>query len=599
MAVSKEANEISAEGFNDLKRTGVGHEAKMTDPVRGTPERFALLIGLSLGLHVLALVLVSVFSTADDPGSAAVRRNKRMVSRVAEDLAGEYSRLDKARKPAFDEVSELVSRMYEKLSFSRTLSEEEKSELLAELLDPKGAGETAPAAVRPSDADLDRLIERKAGKGKLALSSGGKATVRRSGGPDGKWNVYKLDGSSEDILAAKPEQAGTPNVRVLEGGESVLVPTASAAPREVPAEYYFRNSPYEAIAAVGAELFTIIREDGKRPSFAERGEAAPNNGPRGGKGKVRTDPAPSAPRIVFLRSRDIGPLGTGAGRPVFAADEAEIRRILDGLMGSAIEDQLAEFRREYLDRYDWDSPALAGLTRDFLFGNMNGIFFVLDDVSAAFDEVEELYHKRPVQDLLSSCAGRFPGTLTDAEIRFYLAASLDFESRVAARLLDPGMGPAAAAAARSGPASAFDPSRKAYVVELVRNDLLRSAGRLDMGPDRVLKWYDALEEDIYVLLAECGGEVRNRALNARGRLLWASGSYEKAFGIWMGMDVTLRNFPGYFWQIRHAVEKGSFRRRAVDEVNGILAAADNKDRYSSLARHMKFHTWKKRSGGGR
>ncbi len=566
-------------------------------------DRFPLFVILSLGLHVLLFVLlIGLFAPGRGSEAEIFRKDERMLSRIASGWAVSAARLDPAGKGAdFDKVAELLRKLHDRVAFSRDLTDKEKSELLADLLGPAAPGPAVLPDGLITDADLDRLIDGKVRGRELKLSSGATVEVTRSPGPEGRWGMHKLDGKAADRLADGSGRKREGAVQTLDDGRSVLVPTGDA-PREVPAEYYFRSSPYKGMAALGADLFTLIRERGNRPAYSDitnRGESQwKTKADERGMDKDRYK-VPADGLVVFLHSRNIGPHAPGQKRPPLELDGTHAAEILDGLMELGLEEQLDAFRREYLDRYDWESPALVSLVRDFLYRNMNSVFFVLDDFSTAFDEVEELYYKRPVYDLFASYAGRFPGTRTDAEIRFYLASVLDFERRTLERLA--GSRPILddLVEGRRKPGSVFDPSTKAYVLKLIWNEFTDSAARLRLRPEQAAEWYDNREEEIFTSLLGTGGGTRNRALYALGLLFWRRGQFERAFGTWKSMDASDRGLPRSYWLIIGIMEKHGFGKRARDMVNVRLAAEDAAGKDAVLARHLKYHTWKKRSGQGR
>lgn len=556
-------------------------------------NKFAFFVGLSLLGHLfLLLILSGVISTGENLSPVLPLTEEKMFSRLAAEAASKLDIQDRTEEEVTAEkIAVLLRKIYERLTFSPWFTEKEKSEILRRFLQVDYSTEDIHVPEVTSNADLDRLIEARLQAGGLKLSSGKSVEVFRPLSGD-KYEIYKVYQEKSGMLERRKVSQVSKTLKVISDGRIVVAPT-DYGPKELPAGYYFRASPYKKMAAQGGYLFSVIRQQSIQPQFASHEKKA----------KVVTGTEFARPNIpgsdgfltVFLSSGIHQAIILPEKKPALILGEAGRKRILDELMPLSIEQQLSFFKKEYLDRYDWNSDELARLTREFLFNNMNSVFFVLDDLSAAFDQLEELYYKRPVYDFFSGCASQLPGSRVNTEARFYLASTLNFEQRTLTKLLNCQADAGKVINGQKKPASIFQPQSKAMTIKQIYLDYLRLSGKLKISVDRVENWYIRQQEKIYADLANCGGEIRNRTLYAWGKLLWQQGQVEQAVEKWKEVNLAEPISSREFWKIRGIID--SYRlsenvRKAIDEA---LIREAVLDRASLLDRHLKYNTWENRS----
>jgi hypothetical protein len=471
----------------------------------------------------------------------------------------------------------------ERLRFDDGINEADQVSIAECLL--KTASQTAPENSFATEQDFgeEEIVRRgiqeireKAGVDVVAV--GPEFLVRKTP-PDFKAAIDRFRGDTSHAALS------------IDGGQGVLVPSAEG-PKQVPAEYFFRASPFREIAAAGADLFPALRE-------LTASERAGNNS----SGLANEEEEGAAPGIPSGRNSGIVlisvlpvPEGSAPGKkPALTIGGPEIDRVLDQLMTLDVERQLRVFEREFLECYDWESSGLALLTREFVFRNLNGIFFVLDDLALDYDRLEELFYKRPAYEAFKSWAGRFPGTLTDSEISFYLVAELDFELRTFRSLLAAGEIIDAVLEGRRKAPAMYQDRAKAATLGRVRRELLLRLKRLSLSPDRLIDAYLQREQDIISRLAERGGETRNRALVRWGELLWRERDYEAAVAKWKKIDL---GFPGYshsFGRVLSIISRYGAGGRARRDIEDRLYAEDAVGRVDRLGRQLRFHLWARRS----
>jgi hypothetical protein len=539
---------------------------------------------------------VTLFFTAL-PNRYSASGLSRLEENVIGRLVKDFYRNVSLKEPPISEVtpeqvSAVLKKLYDRLEFARDLTETERAEILEKILDTKYEAEAVSILHPLSEAEMDDHIDERVRKTDLQLSSRDPIEISKQGS-SGKYTVHKINAKTAALIDRMKEETSTGSVMTISGGQTVLVPTGNG-PKEVPAEYYFRTSPYRKMAAVRGGLFTIVREHANPLDFTREPRL-----PEGITGNERTAehlPGGESPIIVFISTQSAGTAVASAERRPLKLSKSQFGEILDDLMALDVEEQLTIFKREYLDRYDWESADLALLTREFIFNNMNGVFFVLDDLAGAFDQAEELFYKRPVYDFFAGMAGCFPRTRTDSEIRFYLASAQDFELRTLRKILVVRSDIDAVIKGKRRPASMFQPEAKAFVLGQICDDLLQSVGKLRISPGMVIDWYMHRQQEILSELTECGGETQNRALVTWGKLLWREGEYDRAIAMWKKADMSIPSYSRAFEEIIRIIDRYGFNGKVQRAIDEILYTEDVPGREDRLNRHLKFHTWDKRSG---
>jgi hypothetical protein len=553
-------------------------------------EKFVFFIGLSLSIHliVFGLLIMQGHSRALVP-EARVQSNDWAISRAMVEIAKQARLRSPSGKTLAPEKMQAMANYFADLfRFDPKLTEKEKAEIFRELMEISSElGEKGDSTDLPDPRGMNNLIELLKQKKGLRLSSGDSIVITSSS-PEGKYEIYKLDRSAKETLRRLEQEAkkGKPGAQSNNG-----LGAASAAkdPRSVPEEYYFRKSPYEWMMALGPSLFTVFR--GFPALRTDHNESVPNDQAAA---RMTVDKSRLSPSLFVYFVSGRPPRGEKKEGSVLRLSDLELNRILDDLMTLKEPEQLDAFKKQYLDLYDLDQKDLAKLTREFLFSNMNNVFFVADRFSSAFDFIEEIYYKRAVCDLFASYANRFPRTRTGSEIMFYLASFFDFERRALEDLFRSQRDARAIIDGdREGPVI-YQPTMKALVLNQIYVDIHQLAGERGLPLESLLDQYIRREEEIYQTLGELGGEIRNRALYAWGKLLWDEGNFDMALGKWKQVDSVFPLSSMAYWGSMGYIERFGLEN-SVKFVDERLTAESLKDQLTLLERHLKYHTWKKRT----
>jgi tetratricopeptide (TPR) repeat protein len=543
-------------------------------------ESFSVVLALSFVIHALVLgYLVVQGSPNREARQEVAAKDLRLFAEALESLIKDDVWTN-AMTPAAAAVGSAGTLARPKISpsFGPGLNDREKVEIFKGLLTSRSI---FPEEKRGTVKDVMRL------------ESGEKVFISGSADGSGRLEIHKL--KKDDAVALdelrrrgdyvrKPPAETTPVIRLGTGADA----------KDVPAEYFYRDCPYEEMLARGAGLFSVVTGfpdlspdellSGKSqpPEIAEAPAVPQTNQARFNVVYLpRGLPASGPPRIE-----------DGAALPVSGA---QVGRILDGLMAFPEEEQFARFEKDYLAKYDLNDENLARLTRDFLYANINGAFFIVDDLTSAFDSLEELFYKKSVFEKLDGWRRKAPRSKTAAELLFCLASAYDFEKRIIHYLAAAHPEAKNVLDGQLKKPSLFNPGVKAYVAVTVCRDLL---GRLARGGfsslDEAISLYTEEQLRIYDSLLGFGGETRNRALLAAGCLLWQEGETEEAIKRWRQIDVTSKVPLAY--EIRRSLENPwAFRRSPIASIDEDLARDSAKNTGILHQRAVKFRKWSRRS----
>jgi hypothetical protein len=553
-------------------------------------DGFGAFIGLSVLCH-LALVgfLVVRGGPPDQSAADALRSNIGAFSRAILErdraFAEVSSGLDSVERDDFAGQAEVLSSL---LLFDKTVSERDKVDFFRSLLEAAGATPDKSAGVSPTSGSspvLSKLLDQRV---KLDSASGGAFFVTRNPVND-TYEVDDLDrGTLEKI--EQLDRPGPPDKESQPGGSTITV-AGIYGPTSVPPEYFFRKSPYAAIAAKGPRLFTVFRgfpAEGSQPSPRPGTDTLPFRAP---------DPKPPAGFIFVVTRRSIQ---EAAGRKAVLRLSPEKRsEVLDELMALHEPEQLETFKVRYLDAFDPDQGDLAALTREFFYSNLNGVFIMTSPVASTFDIIEGIYFKRAVYDFFAAYGRRLSKTRTGVELYLDLASTYDFERRALSALRECREDVRRVLAAAEERSDGYQLRLKAFVLHRLYREVVDLARSWGISFEDLSGLYLRRQEEVYRLVSERGGETRNRALWAWGRLRWELGDVKGAVDIWKRADMSFTLPSMAFRRIRETIDRYDFTKiiesaNFSHDVNEYLSAENAQDRQILLERHLKYKTWAKR-----
>lgn len=567
-------------------------------------RQFSLSIAISLMLHAFLISFVAVtqyyrYRQNRETGLIDVRPVIDALSRIRIEQS---SPAVGDRQISPNEEKEITQLLTQTPLFDTRFNEEERTELAIKLMESyfqlKNAERPFGMIPEISLADLVELA-----RAKEESAPGPKQETYSPGrfsDPQGPV-FYKLDKRSESQIQffrrkERYEKDGTP----VQVGMVAIMTTSGK--KDVPAEYFFRDCPYEKILARGAGLFYAsegfphLAGKGTRQQPLETSIKGPSQG--------LFSSRPLALHILKKLAPEDERLASERPKPFLQMSADLMQQRLDTLMGMPERLQLRILVETYLKKYNPDSEDLARFVREFVYQNLGSVFVVSDPFISAFDFLEEIFYDKELQGYFVSYWNENPYSKTGAEFLLALASLYDFERRAVAYLLDSCEIAKRILSGEENIPRAFSQKARAHVLKEVNEDFIKKTVDRGFGSeDELLQIYRRQQEKIYLLVADMGGEKRDRALYALGRLYWDEGQYEKAILRWNEISGSF-HFETY-QEIKRALSnsgRGSTPanvdlRDLVPEINTVFEWESDENNTFLLKRLTEFHKWKNRSPG--
>ena len=581
----------------------IKHDAgKIKDWLLSGKRAFSLSITISFILHVILFGYVSfsnysLYRHNEEPELIDL---KPILSALTQMKTEPGNQSIPQRRISGTDEAEILELLTQTPLFDSSISEEERKELAKKLMEGYfQLKNSSPAASVIPKISLRDLLEFLKDQKDMGQNTGGRyyspGRFSDNSGPV----YYKINRRSERQLKLlrrleRYEKQGTP---LLAGMVTV---TSEGGKKDVPAEYYFRDCPYDQILARGASLFyaisgfpSLIKEPPAGPARQREEESASQPT------LYRGDLALYIIKTTKLTQRLRAPLES---RPPFRRAADEIQDTLDNLMELPEGQQLDYFIATYLLKYPPDDEGLAGLTREFIYENLNSVFVLDDPFSAAFDFLEELFYNKELQGYFMSFWKENPRTKTGAEFLLILASLYDFERRAVGYLFDSYDIAKKVLSGDSRLLRAFNQKAKALVIKEIYQEFVREIRERGItSEEKILQEYRNEQVKIYQMLIEMGGGPRDRALYAWGRLCWDKGMYGAAVQKWKEISDTFA-FKTY-QEIKHlltvydsvSIPVSADYQALVPKINKIFEWESAENNGFLFKRLMKYDKWKKRA----
>lgn len=364
----------------------------------------------------------------------------------------------------------------------------------------------------------------------------------------------------------------------------------------VPADYFFRNCPYEGMLAMGADLFSF--QTGFWP--LDLTEKTIN---QEGGAQLSNSENPEHPfRVFLLRKNDFSKIEEEEkflslekeNKPAFSYNKNKhIDSILDEIMQYPEPEQFERFEQDYLYKYDLDDPNLAKLTREFFYRNLGIIIFPISDKSEAFDQIEELFFNKTLNRRIYDFWKSHPDSVTGDEILFYLASQYGFEKRVLESLIKAYPSAKKFIGEKYFKLELYKEKSKCFVIKDIYEALLDAMAQKKIeSVEGLLEMYSQEQHKIYEQLVAKGGEIKNRGLYTRGCLYWEEGKFDKAVEQWNMVGITFSSRA--FEEIKEIIARGiDFPEKQV-LISDVLDYYAHKGIKEYLARLEKYKKWSQR-----
>jgi hypothetical protein len=581
----------------------VKHDAgKIKDWLLSGKRAFSLSITISLILHVILFGYVSfsnysLYRHNEEPELIDL---KPILSALTQMMTEPGNQSNPHRQISETDETEILELLTQTPLFDSSISEEERKELAKKLMEGYfQLKNSSPAASVIPKISLRDLLDFLKDQKDLGISA---RNVFYSPGrfSDASGPVYyKINKGSERQLKLlrrleRYEKQGTP---LLAGMVTV---TSEGGKKDVPAEYYFRDCPYDQILARGASLFFAISDF---PSLGEETPASP--------ARQKVEESVSPPTLyrgdlalyIIKTTKPAPSLRTPLeSRPPLRMAADRVQDTLDNLIELPEDRQLEVFVETFLRKYDPDDEVLARLTKEFIYQNLSSVFVLDDPFSAAFDFLEELFYNKELQGYFLSFWKENPRTKTGAEFLLILASLYDFERRAVAYLFGSYDIAKKVLSGDSRFQRAFNQKAKALVIREIYQGFVREIGERGIASEEdVLQEYRNEQIKIYQVLIDMGGGPRDRALYAWGRLCWDQERYGTALQKWKEISDTFafktyqeikRLFTMYD---KMSIPVFADYQALVPRINKIFEWESAENNGSLFKRLMKYDKWKKRA----
>lgn len=557
---------------------------------RAHSSSFFMAISTSIAFHILIFLLlfVSNFTSLTSSREDSVRREQGSF----------YQELL--------EVKDMVPETFDKNALARlkdikitgSLDEKEQALLVRKLNEALKAGANeAKFEDIPKEINLNDALGLFGEEGALELDSGTKIF------PSNPFPGRK--GIMLDVLSHKQSREIEYFMRLDELKSDFLVQANNVkvkmpyGTKYIPADYFFKKSPYERILAQGVNLFYVVS------GFPILGGISSSN-VESRDAQMSLLKAPVEHKIdVFLVDQvpgDAGQSYPAESQPI-RNDKKEVvftksvDSILEELMNYSESDQFLIFKERYLEQYDLNNPDLVFLYREFLQRNLNNIIIYISDVSAAYDFLEELYFNKPMDHQMLRFLEEHPHSEIGAEICLYFASQYDFERRALEYLFKSSKDAEKFILEKYYQAEIYDKKTKCYILKEIHDELMKMMNKLGFtSPVDIFSRYILEQIKIYNFVADMGGAAKDRALFSLGNLYWSIGDHKQAMGTWERIDDSYASKA--LKEIKEVIAEYDLLEQAIPRIDAVLEWYSYKDKPQLLERLIKYERWKKRSVTG-
>lgn len=409
-----------------------------------------------------------------------------------------------------------------------------------------------------------------------------------------KFNVLEKDKLeafnklSDRITAAKED--------FIYSGQRVRINILGGGFRIVPEGYFFRDSPYEELLALGADLFYVVTGF---PSIYKKFEQTKKIGE-----DINTT------EYGFLDVKKLGVFlvekvsqsmvasesDTATQKPEFKKtlfDERKMDRILDDLMTLPELEQLEKFQTDYLDRDEIENQSLIKLTQEFTRNNLNTIMFDISDITSAFDYIEEIYFNKALDHFFYKIWLKTPSSRVGVEFLLCIADHIRFEKNGLYFLHKAYKEANDFLSHKYHQTEMFNKIQKCFVIKDIYENLVKKLPALGFNSiQQVLAYYQDVERGVYTLLLDLGGEAKNIGLYELGRFAWKNELYLEALEHWENIENSYSTKS--LQEIRRVISQNLELNQTVLFINSSLNRYGERGQSAFIARLTQYGKWQNR-----
>lgn len=365
--------------------------------------------------------------------------------------------------------------------------------------------------------------------------------------------------------------------------------------KSVPAEYFYRESPFKDILADGPRNFFIVS------GFPDLTNEDQPDEESGSKAYSLSDMKLKDVFTVFL-IRDVSAIQvlepSEKSMTTYEPKNKDLSDIpqaavLDDLMRYSEEEQLRKFQKMYFTPDKLNDRETADFTLKFFRSNLNNVLIHVSELSTAFDYIEEVHFNKAVDSRLIDFIKSHGDTRVGLEFIMVLASHYRFE-RKALMLLSAAYEEARKTLPlRMYRSEVHNKKAKSFVIKEMYEQLVGELYRLGYTTiDDAAREYAREEEKLYRYLISLDGEKRNIGLFALGRFYWRFDMRSLAVGTWNKIPDT------YSTPLLDEIRLIQSNKRKLDStyslIDNTLQFYDNRNTGNLLKRLVQYKRWSKR-----
>jgi len=558
---------------------------------------FSFALYLSIAFHIIIFIILCLsILISSTSRSASIENNKRALFQALDEFRGEVPSAHREATGHSDSQDKEIFDLLKSFDIpGSSLSHSEKVQIYKQLIrayfDLKGAEDEENIPRRITEEDIQNILRQRGG---LGLVSGKKIipSIPLPGKQDTKLNVLPKP-SIADLHSLQRFPSRGIDYDIVKDYVRVNSPSGI---KFVPAQYFFRESPYEQILAQGVRLFHIVEGF---PVLSEKPSSDIHFVDTKSESLIQ-DQEKKGFKVVLLsggspRSKELVPESPENNKELELNEtfKEHFNTFLDKLLALPEEEQFLYFKKKYLENYDLDSEELAYLTRKFIHSNLNNIIIPVSDVSSAFDYIEELYFNKPLEYQFLKFLIENPDTLVSAEFLLTLASHYDFERRAIEYLYKAYDEAKKYLSEKYQVSEVFNKKAKCYIIEKIYEKLTKILEERGYSSfDEVSATYIEEQINIYERVIDMEGKPRNHGLYDLGCLYWGLGLRDLALATWTQIDDSYESEA--LNSIRDVTTWHDDVQKVYPQIDRTLYWATNRGIGDRLKRLIKLGKWKAR-----
>ncbi len=379
-------------------------------------------------------------------------------------------------------------------------------------------------------------------------------------------------------------------------GQRVRINILGGGFRIVPEGYFFRDSPYEELLALGADLFYVVTGF---PSIYKKAEQTK---------KIGEDRNTSEQGFLDLKKLGVFLVEKVSQNMVASESDAEtqkskskktlfdkrkIGRILDDLMTLPELEQLEKFQTDYLDRHEIENQSLIKITQEFTRNNLSTIMFDINDITSAFDYIEEIYFNKALDHSFYEIWLKSPTSRVGVEFLLCIANHIRFEKNGLYYLQKAYAEANDFLSHKYFQTEMFNKIQKCFVIKDVFEDLVRKLPALGFNSiEQVRAHYQDVERGVYTLLLDLGPEAKNIGLYELGMFDWENEQYLEALKHWKNIENSYST--NSLQDIRRVISQNLELNQTILGINSSLNWYSESRQSAFIARLTQYGKWQNR-----